>query len=459
MKSCFNSYKNIRLSEGASRNREGFINLFVNNDSRGNSIIFAGNLFTMYTTLFYVIVVIISADYLFDRYLEYVNIRHSKKKTPPAFKEVINEEQYRKHLDYLQENHKFSVWTSGFNMLLVLAMLFLSGFAIVNDLTGSVTQNPILWALLFFGVILVAADLLNIPFSVYDTFHIEQKFGFNKTTPEVFVTDKIKSLLIGAIIGGGLMSLIIWIYGMTGDRFWWLALIVFAIFSLFMTMFYSNLIVPLFNKQTPLPEGELRSAIEEFAGKTDFKLDNIFVINGSKRSTKANAYFTGLGHKKRIVLYDTLIEEMETAELVAVLAHETGHYRKKHVITGLFLGLLQAGIMLFLFSVFVKNRELSRALGVEDPNFHIGMVTFGILYSPVSLVTGLLMNILSRRHEFEADNFAAENHDPEKLASALKKLSLKNLSNLNPHPLYVFFNYSHPPLLQRLENLRKKQGL
>ena len=226
-----------------------------------------------------------------------------------------------------------------------------------------------------------------------------------------------------------------------------------------MAMFYSNLIVPLFNKQTPLEDGELRNAIREFSEKVGFRLDNIFVIDGSKRSSKANAYFTGLGSKKRIVLYDTLIAEMSTEEIVAVIAHEIGHYKKKHVLQGLILGLVQTGILLFLFSIFMENPHISRALGVEEPNFHIGIIAFSILYSPVSMVTGLFMNALSRRNEYQADAFAAELYIPRALASALRKLAVKNLSNLTPHPAYVFFNYSHPPLLQRLEKINQLKKL
>jgi len=236
--------------------------------------------------------------------------------------------------------------------------------------------------------------------------------------------------------------------------FWIYAWLVVAVFSIFMSMFYSNLIVPLFNKQTPLKEGELRSSIEDFAQKVGFKLDNIFVIDGSKRSAKANAYFTGLGPKKRIVLYDTLINDMETDELVAVLAHEIGHYKKNHIIQGLIISLIQTGIVLFIFSLLIDSPLLSKALGVEEPNFHIGLIAFGILYSPVSFVLGIFMNMLSRKNEYQADAFAAKNYRPEALASALKKLSVKNLSNLTPHPKYVFFNYSHPPLLERLNHLK-----
>jgi STE24 endopeptidase len=334
-------------------------------------------------------------------------------------------------------------------------MFLFYGFAFVDNLVWGFTGNAILAALLFFGIIMFASDVLGIPFSVYDTFKIEEKYGFNKTTPKTFMLDTIKGWLIGALIGGGLLALIILIYQKTQNMFWIYAWILVAAFSIFMTMFYSNIIVPLFNKQTPLEEGELRDAIQEFSEKAGFKLDNIFVIDGSKRSTKSNAYFTGFGAKKRIVLYDTLINDMETEELVAVLAHEIGHYKKKHVLQGLLISLIQTGVVLFIFSLLIDSPALGKALGVEEPNFHIGLVAFGILYSPVSFVLGIFMNILSRKNEYEADAFAAKYYNPEALASALKKLSVKNLSNLTPHPKYVFFHYSHPTLLQRLAHLKK----
>jgi len=333
-------------------------------------------------------------------------------------------------------------------------MFLFFGFALVDGWAWSLTTSSILAALIFFGILMLASDLLQTPFSVYDTFVIEGKYGFNKTTPKTFVLDKFKGWLIGAIIGGGLLALIIFIYQKTQNMFWIYAWILITVFTIFMSMFYSSIIVPLFNKQTPLEEGELRNSIEAFAIKVGFKLNNIFVINGSKRSTKANAYFTGLGAKKRIVLYDTLIEEMTTEELVAVLAHEIGHYKKKHVIQGLAISIIQTGIVLYIFSLLIGNPNLSKTLGVEQPNFHIGLVAFGILYSPVSFILGIFMNILSRKNEYQADEFAAAYYKPESLASALKKLSVKNLSNLTPHKTYVFFHYSHPTLLQRLEHLK-----
>ncbi len=411
----------------------------------------------MFTTLFYIILLIIIADFVLERYLEWLNIRESGKELPDLLKGIFDEEKYAKQQAYLRANHRFGLWSSGFNLLILMLMLLLSGFALVNGFTASLAPHPVWQALVFFGILMLAGGLLNLPFSVYDTFVIEQKFGFNLTTPLTFFLDLVKSVLLTALLGGGLLALIIWIYGKTGSWFWLLAWGIVTLVSVFMAMFYSNLIVPLFNRQTPLPEGELRTAIREFADKVGFKLDNIFVINGSKRSTKGNAYFTGLGPKKRIVLYDTLIEELTVEELVAVLAHEIGHYKKKHVLLALVLGVLQTGFLLFLFSVFVQSASLSAALGVNEPNFHIGMVAFGMLYSPVSLAAGLLVNHISRRNEYKADQFAAENFEPEALASALKKLSVQNLSNMTPHPLYVFFHYSHPPLLQRLEKLKNKE--
>jgi STE24 endopeptidase len=374
---------------------------------------------------------------------------------PDEVKGIYDEEKYKKQQAYQRENNRFGLLSSSFSFALTLAMFVFFGFAYVDSLAWDITANAIVAALFFFGLIMFASDILSMPFSVYDTFVIEEKYGFNKTTPKTFVLDTIKGWLIGGLIGGGLLAIIILIYQKTQHMFWVYAWILISAFSIFMAMFYSNLIVPLFNKQTPLEEGELRDAIQKFSDKVGFQLDNIFVINGSKRSTKANAYFTGLGAKKRIVLYDTLIEEMETDEIVAVLAHEIGHYKKKHVIQGLMIGIVQTGIVLFVFSLLIDNAHLSRALGVEAPNFHIGLVAFGVLYTPVSFVLGIFMNLLSRKNEYQADAFAAQNFNPGSLASALKKLSVKNLSNLTPHPKYVFFHYSHPTLLQRLQHLKQ----
>ena len=405
--------------------------------------------------LFYLIIGVVIADFIFERILGYLNSTRWSDLLPVELKGIYDDEKYRKQQAYQKVNYHFSILTSSFSFTILLLMLALSGFAWVNDMALSVSANSILTALVFFGILMLASDLLTTPFSVYDTFVIEEKFGFNKTTPRIFILDKLKGWLLGAVIGGGILALIVYIYQVTGRNFWIYAWMVISFFSIFMVLFYSNLIVPLFNKQTPLPEGDLKAAIERFAAKAGFKLDNIYVIDGSKRSTKANAYFTGLGPKKRIVLYDTLIKDLTINELVAVLAHEIGHYKKKHVWWGLLLGILHTGVMLFIFSLFVGSDELSGALGVSGPSFHIGLIAFGVLYSPISIMIGLAMNIFSRRNEYEADAFAAQYFDAHELTSALKKLSVNNLSNLRPHPLYVFFHYSHPTLLQRLEALKR----
>jgi len=405
--------------------------------------------------LYFIIIGLVVADFIFDRFLQYLNSTQWSDRLPEEVKGIYDDDKYQKQQAYEKTNYRFSIISTSFSFILMLFMFLFAGFAWVNNLALSVSTNSILTALVFFGILMFASDVLTTPFSIYDTFVIEEKFGFNKTTSKTFILDKLKGWLLAAIIGGGLLALIIYIYQLTTNNFWIFAWAIISFFSIFMVLFYSNLIVPLFNKQTPLAEGELKSSIESFSAKVGFKLDNIYVIDGSKRSTKANAYFTGLGAKKRIVLYDTLISDLTTNELVAVLAHEIEHYKKNHIIWSLLLGIVQTGIVLFIFSLFVGSPELSAALGVSKPSFHIGLIAFGVLYSPISMITGLGMNIFSRKNEYQADAFAAKHYDPNELALALMKLSVKNLSNLRPHPVYVFFHYSHPTLLQRLKVLNE----
>jgi STE24 endopeptidase len=409
----------------------------------------------MINTVFIAIIAILVMDFALERYLDLLNSRHRTTRLPEELKDVYDAEQYRRQQEYKKVNDRFSLLTSSFSFFVILLMLFLGGFSLVDGWARGITSQPILIVLVFFAILGLGADLMGTPFSLYDIFVIEERFGFNKITPKIFVTDKLKSWLLGAILGGGLLALIVWFYRVTGSLFWIYAWIMATAFSVFMVMFYSSLIVPLFNKQTPLEEGELREAISAFSGKAGFRLNNIYVIDGSKRSTKANAYFTGLGPKKRIVLYDTLIKDLSVKEIVAVLAHEIGHYKKKHTLTGMISGTIQTGLTLFILSVFIGNPALSGALGAEQPSFHMGLIAFGILYSPISLLTGLLMNYVSRRNEYAADRYVKENYDALELAGALKKLSSKNLSNLTPHPAYVFFHYSHPTLLQRVRALGK----
>jgi len=404
--------------------------------------------------LFFIIIGILLLDFIIDKVIDHLNAKHFNDQIPSELADVYNKDEYFKSQAYKKENYRFSLVTSGFSLVLTLGFFFFKGFAWVDGFARSYSQNDITVALIFFGVIMIGSDLLNTPFSYYRTFIIEEKYGFNKSSKKLFLIDKIKGWLLSVIIGGGVLAIILWFYQKTGDFFWVYTWAFIGVFTIFMTMFYSSLIVPMFNKQTPLEEGELKDSIYNFSKRVGFKLDNIYVIDGSKRSTKANAYFSGFGAKKRIVLYDTLINDLETDEIVGVLAHEIGHYKKKHVMINMFLSLLITGITLYIFSLFINNALLSEALSVNIPSFHIGLITFGILYSPISELTGLLMNYISRKFEYQADDYAKINYDGEALVTSLKKLSRNSLSNLTPHKANVFVHYSHPTLLQRVRNLK-----
>ncbi len=406
-------------------------------------------------TLFYIIIAIIVLNFIIDKILDHLNAQHFNDKLPEEIADVYDEKEYKRSQQYKKERYRFSLLSSSISMIATLLFFFLDGFAYVDDLARSYTDNSIVIALIFFGVIGLAASILSLPFSYYSTFVIEEKYGFNKTTVKTFVLDKIKGLFMAAIIGGLLMAVIVWFYEWAGEAFWLYTWGVVTVFSVFMNMFYARLIVPIFNKQKPLEAGELRSRIEAYAKTVGFTLDKIFVIDGSKRSTKANAYFSGFGSEKRVTLYDTLINDLEDEEIVAVLAHEVGHYKKKHIVINLLASILTTGFTLWVLSVFVGNPLLSEALDVSEPSFHIGLIAFGILFTPISELTGLLMNYLSRKFEYQADNYAKTTYNGTPLISALKKLSRNSLSNLTPHPAYVFVHYSHPTLLQRFRNLKK----
>jgi STE24 endopeptidase len=407
----------------------------------------------MENTIFWIIIAIVLFDFIFEKVLDYFNYTHLKETIPAELKGIYDEDAYRKSQQYEKVSLRFSLLTSSFSFILILLMLFMGGFGYLDEWVRSISENIYLRTLLFFGVIGLAFDLLSLPFQVYATFVIEERFGFNKTSPSTFVIDKLKSWLLSIVIGGGILLFVLWAWLVTGNWFWVIVMGGLSIFMIFMAMFYTQLIVPLFNKQTPLQDGELKTAILEFATQTGFKLDNVYVIDGSKRSTKANAYFSGLGPKKRIVLYDTLINDLETEEIVGVLAHEIGHYKKNHIVKGLLMSLVQSALMIWLLWVAIDVPALSLALGAPVASFYMGIVAFGLLFSPISFLTGILSNIASRRYEYQADAYAKKNYSGKALIDALTKLSVKNLSNLTPHPAYVFFYYSHPPILLRKKAL------
>lgn len=406
------------------------------------------------TIVFYCILFILIGEFILATVMNYLNAKRFKDPIPTEVADVFNAEEYKKSQAYKLTNYKFGIITSVFSLVLILAFLLFGGFAWVDQVAQNISNNSIVQALIFFGIIMIGSDILNLPFSYYQTFVIEEKFGFNKTTKATFFIDKLKQWLMTIIVGGIILSLILWFFQWAGTNFWLYTWALITIFTLFMNLFYSKLIVPLFNKQEPLEAGSLKSKIENYAAEVGFDLQNIFVINGSKRSTKANAYFSGFGKEKRVTLYDTLINDLEEEEIVAVLAHEIGHYKRKHIIYNLATSVLLTGVMLLILSLFINNPEVSLAIGVDRPSFHAALIGFGILYSPISEITGLLMNHFSRKFEYQADDYAKQTYAALPLVASLKKLSKNSLSNLTPHPAYVFMHYSHPPLIDRIRNLK-----
>jgi STE24 endopeptidase len=400
--------------------------------------------------LFYIIIGILTFDFALERILGYLNYTWYSKAVPSELADVYDATEYEKSQHYKMANYKFGLLSSTFSFVGMLLFLWFDGFEWINALAYSITDHFIGVALVFFGIIGIVSEIISLPFSIYGTFVIEERFGFNKTTASTFITDRLKGYAMSIVLGGGILALIIWCYSWAQKDFWWYVWILIFSISLLTNMFYARLIVPLFNKQTPLPDGSLKDKISAYANKVGFQLDKIFVIDGSKRSTKANAYFSGFGSEKRVTLYDTLVEKLSDEEIVAVLAHEVGHYKRKHIIYNLVAGTLTTGLTLFIFSLVVDSATLAGALGVSAPSFHIGLIAFGLLYSPISTVTGILMSLLSRKFEYQADDFAKQTYDEKPLISSLKTLSKTSLSNLTPHPAYVWFQFSHPSLLQRI---------
>ena len=407
------------------------------------------------STLFNILITILLIKFVIDSVLNHLNAKHFDDALPNDVSDVYEINEYRQSQSYKKTNHNFSKITSLFSLITTLLFFFFDGFSIVDEIARGFSNNIIIITLIFFGIIIIGSDIISIPFSLYKTFVIEEKFGFNKSTKKLFFLDKIKGLLMTIILGGSILSIITWFYEFTGNYFWIYTWLLITTFSVFLNMFYSKLIVPLFNEQTILEEGDLKNEIVKYVNSVGFKANNIYVLNGSKRSTKANAYFSGFGNQKRITLYDTLINDLENNEIVAVLAHEVGHYKRKHILYNLTSSIILTGFALFVLSLFIKKPVLSLALGVSHPSFHIGLIAFGILYSPVSQILGVFMNYMSRKFEYQADNYAKNTFSASPLISSLKKLSKNSLSNLTPHYLYVFFHFSHPTLLDRIKNLNK----
>jgi STE24 endopeptidase len=388
--------------------------------------------------------------------LDYLNVRHLKRTLPQEFEDVYDEKDYKKSQDYLKDNTGFEMISSTIILILTLAFIFLKGFDYVDKIAGSFNFNAILTGIIFALILKFISDLIELPFAIYDTFVLEEKYGFNKTTPGTFVLDILKEYLLTIAIGAPLFAAVLYIFGEFGARAWLYVWIFITIVELLLTFLAPVLILPLFNKFTPLENPDLKKRIEDYAKSQNFKMKGIFTMDGSRRSSKSNAFFTGFGSFKRIVLFDTMILKHTIDEVVAILAHEMGHYRKKHVFLSFLISVLQTGLMLYIMKFFINNAPLSEAFGMEKVSVYSSLVFFGFLYSPISFILGIFSNYVSRIFEFQADLYSINTFKkPRVLVEALKKLSADNLINLTPHPLKVFVEYSHPPVLERIKTIEK----
>ena len=404
--------------------------------------------------LFNILIAIIILNFLKDSILDYLNSKYFDKKIPEIISDIYDKEKYLKSQDYKKSNYKFNRISSIYSLLILLLFFYFDGFLFIDNYSRSVFDSELIISLSFFGIIYFGNDLLGIPFSIYHTFILEEKFGFNKTTSKTFIIDKLKSWLLTILFGGGILSFIIFQFESIGQDFWIVAWVFISVLTVLINGLYAQIIVPLFNKQTKLEDGELKNEIEKYSTKVGFNLSNIFVVDGSKRSTKANAYFSGFGNQKRVTLYDTLINKLNVNQIISVIAHEIGHYKKKHIIFNLLFSIIQTGIMLYILSLLIYMPVFSEALNIENHSFHIALITFSILYTPISEISGLIFNLFSRKFEYEADEYADKTFDGKYLIEALKVLTKDSLSNLTPHPKYVWWHYSHPTLLERINQLR-----
>ena len=403
-----------------------------------------------------IVLAILIGSYLLDLVVDILNVRHVDTELPEEFEGLYNEAKYKTSQEYLKVNTQFSIFSATVSMLITISFILAGGFNWVDRIARSFDFGSIPTGLIFAGLIMFGSQLIQIPFSIYDTFVIEDRFGFNKTTPKTFILDILKSWLLTVIIGGLVLAGILWFFESVGESAWlycWLALSFFQIFLMFVA---PVVIMPLFNKFVPLEDGSLKKAIEDYAGSQKFKLKGIFKMDGSKRSTKSNAYFTGFGKFRRIVLFDTLIEKHTEDELVSILAHEMGHYKKRHILISIAMSLLTTGVMFYVLSLFINNQGLFAAFKMNEISIYASLFFFGFLYAPIDMMLSVFSNIISRRHEYEADKYAVLTYKkPESMISALKKLSVENLSNLTPHPFKVFLSYSHPPVLVRVRAIKK----
>ncbi|UCG35198.1 MAG: M48 family metallopeptidase [Candidatus Omnitrophota bacterium] len=402
-----------------------------------------------------IILAIIVIDYILDSLVGILNVRHAKLELPQEFAGWYDAGKYKKSQEYLKTGTRFSIVKDTFFTALIIAFILGGGFNYIDKFARQFGFGSILTGLVFGAVVVLIWELLSIPFAIYSTFVIEERFGFNRTTPKTFVFDFIKSLILLAIIGGSAFAAVIWFFRTAGSLAWLYCWIALTLFQLFLIFIAPVVIMPLFNKFKPLAEGELKEAIQDYARSQNFKMKGIYTMDGSRRSSKANAFFTGFGRFRRIALFDTLIQKHTAEELVLVLAHEVGHYKKKHILKMMFISIITSGLMFYLLSFFINNPMLFAAFRMENLSVYGSLFFFGFLYAPISMIFSIIHNILSRKNEYQADSYAVKTYPkPEVFIAALKKLTIDNLSNLTPHPLKVFLDYSHPPILERIKALR-----
>ena len=401
------------------------------------------------------ILALLTLHWLLSSIVEILNVRNVSAEIPDEFRNVYDEKKYAQSQSYLKDTTRFEQIQATVMLPLTIAFILFGGFRWIHEFAQAVSDEMLLQGLVFAGALLLIGQIAGLPFSIYSTFVIEERYNFNKTTWPTFVMDRLKGGLLVLLLGAPVFALLLWIFD-TVPLAWLWAWIALSVIQLLLVFIAPVVILPLFNTFTALEEGELRSRIEDFAAAQEFKLSGIFKIDGSRRSTKSNAYFTGFGKTKRIALFDTLIEKHTTGELIAVLAHEIGHCKRGHIRKSIFLSLASSLLMFFILSLFISQPDLYRAFGINDTPLYAGFIFFGFLYTPIQTILGIAAHALSRHHEFEADAFAAKStNKPEDMIAALEKLSVDNLSNLTPHPLKVFLEYSHPPVLERIRALRK----
>lgn len=405
----------------------------------------------MEQTFYLIIVLALFTEYLLSVTSSLLDIGNIKEFLPKGFESVYDNEKYAKSQAYLREKTWFSIFTGTFSLFLILVVIHLKLFGILDHALRNQFENEIILGLVFFGVIFITQDILSLPFSIYSTFVIEEKFGFNRTNVKTFISDKLKGYLLTITLGTLLMGPLLYFFINFGSNGWWIAWIIITAFIIAVQPLFIHVIAPMFNKFEPLEKGELRDAIEDYSKKVSFPIGRIDVMDGSKRSAHSNAYFSGFGKSRRIALFDTLLDKHTTDEIVSVVAHEVGHYKKKHVITGTLLGIIETGIILFLFNLIMNNQDLFSVFGVSNISVYCGLVFFTMLYTPISLVTSIFTTALSRKNEYEADLYSLETTgNPAALINMLKGLAAHNLSHLTPHPLKVFLSYSHPPVVDRI---------